>query len=150
MKKTLKIIFILSFIPYLYLLLNFFTLKCFINGNEIHGFERLLEVIKSNFDMLLYSPVFPTCIFIQTCYICKLQKKMIFIFPLIIILLAGLKSMFSGFTFITSAAVYGLEGFKDSLLLSLFYYSIIYPIIPIGFIIQLILIKKRDKIYEET
>ena len=49
--KILKFIFVLSFIPYIYIMLDIIFSGYVFNGVELQGIERLLENIKSDFQM---------------------------------------------------------------------------------------------------
>jgi len=136
--KILKIIFILSFIPYLYIL-SFILFGGYIeNGVELHGVERIFQSIKDIFQMFIdIFPIIPICLTFQMCYIFRENFKIMFMcsfIPYIFVLLTCLKYAFWGVEFLSSNLLYGIEGF----LVGIIYYVIGIPIIPICLIIQII------------
>lgn len=143
--KLFKFIFILSFIPYVYILALILFGGYTVNGVELHGIERLLESIKDVFYMYIaLFPIIPICLTFQMCYIFRMNSKMMFMcsfIPYIFVLLTCLQFAFFGVEFLWSKS-YGFQGFY----VGMFYYVMGVPIIPICLIVQIILyINNRKK-----
>lgn len=146
--KILKIIFILSFIPYVYILCSILFGGYTLNGIELKGMERLSKRIVSTFKYEIFEPIIPTCLTFQMCYIFRRKTKIMFMcsfIPCIFILLIGLQCALFGGSFMENT-FYGLEGFKIGIF-SGFYYFIVFPILPICLIFQIgyIIIKLKNR-----
>lgn len=144
--KIFKFIFILSFIPYVYILYLILFGGYTVNGVELHGIQRLFKKIDAIFSMFIaLFPIIPILLTFQMCYIFRRKPKMMFMcsfIPYIFVLLACLQFAFFGVDFIFDET-YGLEGF----LLGIIYYVMGIPIIPICLIVQIILyinIRKKN------
>lgn len=138
--KIFKIIFILSFIPYAYILYSILFGKYVVNGVELQGVERLLKNISSTLQYEIFLPIIPTCLTFQMCYIFRGKAKIMFIcsfIPFIFMLLLGLQYAFFGGRFLGDTVYYGLEGFEIGIIGGLFYYVIAFPILPICLIFQI-------------
>lgn len=147
--KIFKFIFILSFIPYVYILCWILFGRYIVNGAELHGIERLLESIKDIFQMYIaLFPIIPICLTFQMCYIFRRKSKIMFMcsfIPYIFVLLTCLQYAFFGVKFLGSKS-YGLEGF----LVGIIYYVMGIPLLPICLIVQIIgYISNRKKNLKE-
>lgn len=144
--KIFKFIFILSFIPYVYILYGILVGRYTVNGVEFHGIQRLLLKTDVVFSMFIAQfPIIPILLTFQMCYIFRRTPKIMFrcsYIPYIFVLLVCLQFAFFGVEFISSKS-YGLEGF----LLGIIFYVMGIPIIPICLIVQIILhinIRKKN------
>ena len=142
--KILKVIFILSFIPYILIIPTMIFQKHIVNGVELKGLERVIEVLNSYFTEYAYiTPIIPVCLTFQMCYIFRKNDKVMFgctFIPYLFLLLIGLQTAIFGGTFIGDTVYYGLEGFEVGFGGAFIYYSFLYPILPICLIFQIILI----------
>ena len=142
--KIAKIIFILSFIPYILIIPAMIFQKHTVNGVELQGLERLIAVFDSYFsDYIRITPIIPVCLTFQMCYIFRKKGKVMLgcaFIPYLFLLLIGLQSAIFGGTFIGDTVYYGLEGFEVGFGGAFIYYSFLYPILPICLIFQIILI----------
>lgn len=150
--KILKIIFILSFIPYAFLLYPILFSRYVVNDIELHGIERLLKIIESIFHDCIYAmPIIPICLTFQMCYIFRKKTKIMFLcsfIPYLFVLLLGLKYAVFGGTFGGETVYYGWDGFEIGIFATFVYYIINFPLLPICLIFQVgyIIIKlKRNK-----
>ncbi len=138
--KIFKIIFILSFMPYVYILCSILFGRYTLNGIELKGIERLLKNIASTFQYEIFVPIIPTCLTFQMCYIFRRKTKIMFMcsfIPCIFVLLLGLQYAFFGGRFIGDTLYYGLEGFEIGILCGFIYYFMVFPILPICLIFQI-------------
>ncbi len=127
--KIFKIIFILSFIPYVYILYLILFGRYTLNDIE---------------------PIIPACLTFQMCYIFRRKTKIMFIcsfIPCIFVLLLGLQYACFGGHFIGDTLYYGLEGFEIGIFCGFYYYFMVFPIIPICLIFQIgyIIIKLKNR-----
>lgn len=148
--KIFKIIFILSFIPYIYILCSILFGKYTLNGIELKGIERLLKNLVAALKYDIISPIIPTCLTFQMCYIFRRKTKGVFMcsfIPCIFVLLIGLQYAFLGGKFIGDTVYYGLEGFELGIFCGFFYYFMVFPIIPICIIFQIVylIIKQKNR-----
>lgn len=75
--KIPKIIFILSFIPYIYILSSILFGKYILNDVELKGIERLMKNIVSSYQYYVYEiPIIPTCLTFQICYLFRKSLKL--------------------------------------------------------------------------
>ena len=146
--KILKIIFIISFIPYLLLIYTILTGRYMINGTEIHGIERILKNISSSVWYFAYAvPAIPICLMIEISYIFRKKENIIFkcsFIPYIFILAISVFYAFSGVRFLGDTLYYGLEGFEIGIFEGLLFYNRV-PIIPVCLIIEIYHIIKKLK-----
>ena len=154
--KIFKVIFILSFIPYVYILCSILFGRYILNGIEIKGIERLWKNLVAALKYDIISPIIPTCLTFQMCYIFRKKTKVMFIcsfIPCIFVLLIGLQYAFFGGSFIGDTLYYGLEGFELGIFCGFFYYIVKFPIIPICIIFQIVYLiinlKKRKNSLKE-
>ena len=148
--KIFKIIFILSFIPYLYILYLILFGRYTLNGIELKGIERLLKNIVSTLQYEIFTPIIPTCLTFQMCYIFRRKSKIMFIcsfIPCIFILVLGLQYAFFGGRFIGDTLYYGFEGFEIGIFCGFIDYFMVFPILPICLIFQIwyIIIKLKNR-----
>lgn len=148
--KIFKFIFILSFIPYIYIVSLILFGGYIVNGVELHGIERLLESIKYVFQKYIaLFPIIPTCLTFQMCYIFRRNSKIMFMcsfIPYIFALLTCLQYAFWGVVVFGSKS-YGLQGFLAGIIC----YVMGIPLLPICLIVQIIVyISNRKKNLEEN
>lgn len=149
--KIPKTIFILLFIPYIYILSSTLFGKYILNDVELKGIERLMKNIVSNYQYYVYEiPIIPTCLTFQTCYLFRKKPKFMFMYsfiPCIFILLLGFQYAIWGGRFLGDTLYYGLEGFNLGIFFGFIYYTLKLPLIPACLIFQIICgivkIKKR-------
>ncbi len=136
--KVFKIIFILSFIPYLLVLYG-------ICGGIIGIFAELKELIRMFEDTYYFScvmvPFVPACLTFQLCYIFRKKRKIMFMcsfIPYIFAFLVSVREAVSGIPYMNSTVYYGLEAFDIAFYGVLeFYY---FPLLQICLIFQIVLI----------
>ena len=147
--KKFKSIFILSFIPYAYILCWILFAKYTVNGVALHGIKRLFECIKDIFHLYIaLYPLIPICLTFQMCYTFRRNSKIMLkcsFIPYIFVLLTCLQYAFWGVTFFGSKS-YGLEGF----LVGVIYYVIGIPLLPIYLIFQIIVYIINRKKFKRT
>lgn len=149
--KIFKFIFILSFMPYVYILCSILFGKYIVNDVELQGIERLLQNTISNFQCYIYTmPIIPTCLTFQMCYIFRKKTKLVFMcsfIPCIFVLLLGLQYAFWGGRFLGDTLYYGFEGFEIGIFSGFVYYVMRVPLLPICLIFQIgyIVIKLKNK-----
>lgn len=149
--KIFKLIFILSFIPYLYVLSSILFGGYIVNGVELHGIERLSKRIMSDFKYFIYYvPIIPICLTFQMCYIFRKKSKIMFIcsfIPYLFVLLLCLQYAIFGGRFLGETLYYGFDGFVIGVFGAFAYYVLRVPILPICLIFQIgyIIIKLKNK-----
>ena len=138
LKIIFKVIFILSFIPYLLVLYG-------ICGGIIGVFSGLKELIRMFEDTYEFccvlTPTVPACLTYQMCYIFRKKRKIMFIcsfIPCIFAFLVAIKESISGIPCMC-ATYYGLEAFDDAMYGILEIYAH-FKIWQICFIFQIVLI----------
>ena len=149
-RKILKIIYFLSFIPYLLMIFSIIFRKYVIGDVELHGIERFWETIKYFFLEDIFYPIIPTCLTFQMCYIFRNNDKIMFkcsFIPYIFLLLFGVKSAIFGASFIGDKLYYGFEGYYIGVFSTGVYYTIVFPILPIYLIFQIafIIVKRKSR-----
>ena len=118
-----------------------------INDVELQGVEKIMYIIKQYFytDMT-FVPIVPACLTFQMCYTFRKNSKIMFLSTFIpclfVLLIALLISIFGG-TFMCGPLHYGFEGFRLGLSLAFVCYTFIFPILPVCFIIQIVLVVKK-------
>ncbi len=135
-----KLIFVLSFIPYLLVLYG-------VCGGIIGVFTGLKELIGMFEDtyitFFVIIPIVPACLTIQMCYIFRKKRKIMFIcsfIPCIFAVLIAINKAVSGVLYpMTGAMYYGLEAFDIALFRVLEVYTG-FLILPICLIFQIVLI----------
>ncbi|MEE0059989.1 MAG: hypothetical protein UE295_04085 [Acutalibacteraceae bacterium] len=140
--KILKIIFILSFIPYIFTVCGV-IFSIFGDGIVTKQLLRLLEDI---FESFLVIPIIPACLTFQMCYIFRNKRKAMFIcsfIPCAFALLVILKYMFFGINILGDTMYYGLDALSVGLFGIFIYYVVFFPILPICLILQIVLIIKN-------
>lgn len=140
--KILKIIFILSFIPYIFTVCGV-IFSIFRDGIEQ---QQLLKLLDNVFECGIVAPIFPACLTFQMCYIFRKKRKAMFIctfIPCAFALLAILKYMVFGINFLGDTMYYGLDAFGIGLIGVFVYYVMYYPILPICLIFQIVLINSK-------
>lgn len=142
--KIAKIIFIFSFIPYILIIPAIIFQKHTVNGVELQGLERVVEVLNSYFIQNAYIiPIIPACLTFQMCYIFRKNGKIMFLctfIPCLFVLLIALQTAIFGGSFIGDTVYYGFEGFEVGLGVAFIYYALVYPLLPICLISQIVLI----------
>ncbi len=139
----LKVLFILSFIPYLLLVYSIFFGKYIINGVEIQGMELILKNLSHVFSpssFSIFSPIIVACFTYQMCYIFRKNFKRMLIcsfIPCAFILLLALHGALFGAKFLGDTLYYGFEGLYIGFLVGIIYYTS-YLIIPACIIFQII------------
>ncbi len=142
--KILKIIFILSFIPYIFTVCGV-IFSIFRDGI---GQQQLLKLLDNIFECGIVAPIFPACLTFQMCYIFRKNRKAMFIcsfIPCIFALLVIFKYMVFGIKFLGDTVYYGLDAFSLGLFGVLIYYVVFFPILPICLILQIGLIISNKK-----
>ena len=140
---VLKVLFILSFIPYLLLIYSILFGKYFINGIEIQGMERILNNLSYAFSpnsFSIFSPIIVACFTYQMCYISRKNFKRMFIcsfIPCVFIILMGLHGALFGARFFGDTLSYGLDGLYFGVLVGIIYYTS-YLLIPVCIVFQII------------
>lgn len=154
--KIAKIIFILSFIPYILIIPAMIFQKHTVNGVELKGLERLIAVFDSYFsDYIRITPIIPVCLTFQLCYIFRKKGKVMLgcaFIPYLFLLLIGLQTAIFGATF-DDVVYYGFRGFEIGLTEAFVRYIILYPILPVCFIFQIVLIAiklRKRKVNSKT
>ena len=100
--KVLKFIYIMSFIPYAYLIYLILFGKFNVDGDELQRTERILGNIVFILKYNIFMPIIPTCLTFQMCYIFRKKGKIMLMcsfIPCIFVLLLGLKGSFFGASF---------------------------------------------------
>ena len=149
--KILKLIFALSFIPYLFILFYILFGKYILNGVELYGIQRLWNILKDIFEEFIFiTPILPACLTFQMCYIFKNRTKIMFLcsfIPCLFVLLLGMYGAFFGARFFGETLSYGLDGFFIGIFFAFYYYIFNFPIIPICLVFQIscIIIKLKNK-----
>ena len=147
--KIFKILFILSFIPYVYMLYSILCGRYTLNGVEINGIDRILNRAAFVFPYYVRNvPIIPACLTFQMCYLNRKKGNMMFMctfIPLLFTLLVGLLCVFGGAS-LMGKPIYGIDGFKLGVAGCLYTYVLIIPIFPICLIFQIgYLISKKAK-----
>ena len=153
--KILKILLILSFIPYLYIIYLIFAGKINLNGVELKGGERILENIKNYIPMYTsFIPVIPACLTYQMCFLFRNNTKKLLIcsfIPYMFMILVGILYAIFGINVIWDNVSYGFEAFELAIIFQIAVGIMKYPVIPIYIIFQIYVImrmakeKKNDK-----
>lgn len=147
--KILKFIFILSFIPYVYILCTILFGRYILNDVELQGIERLIQRTIYSYRYYVYEiPIIPTCLTFQLCYLFRKKPKLMFIcsfIPCLFILLLRIQYAITGGKFLGDTLYYGSEGFEIGIFCGFAYYILKLPIIPICLIFQLICIILKFK-----
>ena len=109
--KIFKILFILSFIPYVYMLYSILCGRYTLNGVEINGIDRILNRAAFVFPYYVRNvPIIPACLTFQMCYLNRKKGNMMFMctfIPLLFTLLVGLLCVFGGAS-LMGKPIYGL------------------------------------------
>ncbi len=140
--KIFKLIFILSFIPYVYIMCSILFGGYILNGVELQGIERLLKRSMLDFYYYIYPvPIIPTCLTFQMCYIFRRKTKIMLMcsfIPCIFVVLSGLHYAFFGGQFFGDTLYYGFEGFVIGIFFGgLICYVKCFPLLPICLIFQI-------------
>lgn len=113
-----------------------------VNFVDIQGLNRLLSTIESSFNMYTYAmTIIPICITFQMCYVFRRNHKIMFFssfIPWVFVLRLGLRWAFHSDSFFENIQYHALEVFVIGIFLSLTYFVIKFPIIPICLIYQII------------
>lgn len=147
--KIFKLIFILSFIPYVFVIYSILFGKYTANGIELNGIERLSKIIILKYHHYTYAtPIIPTCLTFQMCYIFRKNSKVMFMcsfIPYFFALLLSLQYAIFGGRFLGETLHYGWNGFIIGIFGIFVYYVIDFPILPICLIFQIGYIIKTKK-----
>jgi hypothetical protein len=143
--KILKIIFVLSFIPYLVIIGTIAYGTIFgiysVNGVEVKGLEKFLSNIGNAYWYSICIPIIPACLTYQMCYINRKKPKAMFLcsfIPCAFVLFMGVIDAIFGISIMSSANMsYGFEGFQLGVIIGFMIYCTIYPIIPVCMLFQL-------------
>ena len=150
----LKIIFILSFIPYLAIISSLIFGSYTLNGVELQGMERIVRILGATlYSLFVWQPIGLACFTFQMCYIFRNKPVVMFacsFIPYVAGFIYALYSAIAGTTFLSEELLYGVEGFFVGLIGVFVYYVMNFPLLPLCFIFQLIcvivfLVKKCRK-----
>ena len=158
-EKLLKIIFILSFIPYLVIVGTIVYGTIFgiysVNGVDVNGLEKFTYYLGNAYWYGIYIPIIPACLTYQMCYINRKNPRIMFLcsfIPCAFILFMGIIDSIFGVSILSSVNMsYGFEGFQLGVVIGFMIYCTIYPIIPVcmffqlGCIIYQAIKKKKEK-----
>ena len=138
----LKIIFILSFIPYLAIISSLIFGSYTLNGVELQGMERVVKVLGSClYTMFIWQPIGLACFTFQMCYIFRNKPLVMFLcsfIPYVVGVLFAIYSSITGVAFMTEELSYGLEGFIIGLIGVYVYFVLNFPVLPLCFIFQMV------------
>lgn len=146
-----KLIFILSFVPYVFIIYSILFGKYTANGIELSGIERLSKIIILRYHDYTYAaPIIPICLTFQMCCIFRKNSKAMFIcsfIPYFFALLLPLQYAVFGGRFLGETLHYGWDGFVIGLFGIFVYYVIDLPLLPICLIFQMgyIVIKLKNR-----
>ena len=149
--KIFKLIFILSFIPYVFLIYSILFGKYTASEIELSGIERLSKIIILKYHHYTYAtPIIPTCLTFQICYIFRKKSKVMFMcsfIPYLFALLLSLQYAVFGGRFLGETLHYGWDGFVIGIFGIFVYYVMDFPILPICLIFQIgyLIIKRKNK-----
>ena len=158
-EKILKIIFVLSFIPYIAIIGTIVYGTIFgtysVNGVDVKGIEKFLYCLESAYWYSIIIPIITACLTYQMCYINRKKPRIMFLcsfIPCAFILFMGIIDSIFGISILSSANMsYGFEGFQLGVVIGFMIYCTIYPIIPVcmffqlGCIIYQAIKKKKEK-----
>ena len=137
----LKTLFILSFVPYAYILYGIIFGKYIYNGVELKGIERLARLFVDSISYYTQGlPIIPAVLTYQMCYIFRKKPKKMFacsFIPTAIIICAALITGIAGTTFITSK-VYGVDAFLLDIMYGFYVNTRVIPIIPVCVVFQIV------------
>lgn len=149
--KIFKLIFILSFIPYVFVIYSILFGKYTASEIELSGIERLSKIIILKYHHYTYAtPIIPTCLTFQICYIFRKKSKVMFMcsfIPYLFALLLSLQYAVFGGRFLGETLHYGWDGFVIGIFGIFVYYVMDFPILPICLIFQIgyLIIKRKNK-----
>ena len=136
----LKIIFILSFVPYLMIVSTLIFGRYMLNGVELQGMERFVKLLGSClFDLFIWRPIGLACFTFQMCYIFRKKQTVMFVcsfIPYGVGVCFAIYSAIAGISFLSDELLYGLEGFVVGLLGVWVYFVLNFPLLPLCFIFQ--------------
>lgn len=138
----LKIIFILSFLPYLSIISSMIFGSYTLNGVELQGMERAFRILGASlYSLFVWQPIGLACFTFQMCYIFRNKPVVMFwcsFIPYVAGIILALHSAIVGTTFLSEELMYGLAGFFVGLIGVYVYYVMNFPILPMCFVFQVV------------
>lgn len=156
--KGLKIIFILSFLPYLMIISSLIFGSYTVNGVELQGMERFIKILGSSlYSLFVWQPIGLACFTFQMCYIFRKKPVVMFLcsfIPYVAGILFALYSAIAGVTFLSDELLYGVEGFIIGLIGVCVYFVLNFPLLPLCVIFQvtcvIVFLVRRSKKNKES
>ena len=138
--KGLKVIFVLTFIPYLAIISSLIFGSYTLNGVELQGMERVVKVLSSClYTMFIWRPIGLACFTFQLCYIFRKKPVVMFLcsfIPYVVGICFAIYSAMVGISFLSDELSYGLEGFFVGLIGVWVYFVLNFPLLPLCFVFQ--------------